>query len=256
MALSPEDFPQMWQKPSYSDLVDILQSLELQLPVWSHKKRRDTAAIQEAESLASQNKSQVTRYLSSIVKSPLAWMDSDEEKEVLWDQASKRMSERCGRAAMGDIVRRWPFEGDDDDVAVSYEPFELAVKEPGMTGAALGLKTWGSSYVLAQHLPLLGATALFRLFDETLGQPPPRVLELGSGTGLLGLAAAALWKVDVALSDLPDIVPNLKHNAERNEEVIRAKGGGLTVGPLTWGGKVGEGIDEDLFGEPFQFPVC
>ncbi|KAB8304812.1 hypothetical protein EYC80_004154 [Monilinia laxa] len=43
-----------------------------------------------------------------------------------------------------------------------------------------------------------------------------RVLELGSGTGLLGLTAAMLWNKPTVLTDLPDIVPNLDVNLKRN----------------------------------------
>jgi hypothetical protein len=246
-SLAPEDFPQMWQRPSYEELLGILQSLELSPPVWNHRQRQADILAQQ-ESLATQRKAEVTRYLSSVIKSPLAWIDDYDKQEVLWELASKRMSERCGRTAMGEVTRRWPFEGD----GVACEPFELIIKEPALTGDSLGFKTWGSSYVLSRHLPRLAATSLFKLFDETLGQPPPTVLELGSGTGLLGVAAAALWQTHVILSDLPNIVPNLKDNTERNRSLVEARGGSMSVGPLTWGGGEDE-IDQDLFGEPFQF---
>lgn len=249
MAIEPLDFPQMWERPSYASLVDTLQSLELNPPIWNHKRSR-SEILQEQESLASQCKAEVTRYLSSIIKSPLAWIEDDDEKEAVWEQASKRMTERCGRTAMGEVIRRWPFEAE----GAASEAFELIIREPALTGDSLGFKTWGSSYVLSQHLPRLADTSLFRMFDETLGQPRPDVLELGSGTGLLGLAAAALWKVPVAMSDLPNIVPNLKDNANKNTDLIEARGGSLRVGALTWGGNENE-IDQELFGEPFQFKV-
>ncbi|XP_044719989.1 lysine methyltransferase domain-containing protein [Hirsutella rhossiliensis] len=244
----------MWQKPSCAILLATLDALELSPPTWNREGGRPSTGH---ESLASQRKGETTRYLSSIIKSPLAWID-DDDRERVWELASRRMAERCGRTAMGELVRHWPFVGGGG----GGESFALTVREPALTGDSLGLKTWASSYVLARHLPRLAASttpssssSLFKLFDETLGQPRPSVLELGSGTGLLGLAAAALWRVPVALSDLPGIVPNLKHNADANAALVAARGGSLTVGALTWGGGEEEDTDQGLFGVPFQFKI-
>lgn len=253
-----EDFPQMWQRPCAADLVEILHSLEVKPPTWSHK-RRPSHILEAQAALGAQKKGEVTRYLSSVTKSPLAWIEDDTQREDIWELASKRMSERCGRSAMGEIVRAWPFGSDSEEgtpLAQQDQQFELIIREPALTGDSLGFKTWGSSYVLAQQLPRLATTSLSRLFDESLGQPGPNVLELGSGTGLLGLAAAALWRVPVALSDLPNIVPNLQANADNNADLIKARGGSLQIGPLTWGGSGDDEVDPELFGRPFQFKVC
>lgn len=148
---------------------------------------------------------------------------------------------------MGEITRSWPFD-------IPRCRFSLAIKEPAITGDSLGFKTWGSSYLLALQLPNLASTSLFRFFDESLGEPRPHVLELGSGTGLLGLAAAAIWRTRVTMSDLPSIVPNLAANAAANSEVLSGRGASVDVGALTWGGDIDE-VDQRLFGMRNQFKV-
>ncbi|KAK9437628.1 S-adenosylmethionine-dependent methyltransferase-like protein [Metarhizium brunneum] len=246
------DLPQVYEKPAYETLLAVLEGLRLQPPVWNRRAGR-AAVVQEHESAGALRKADVTRYISTIVSSPLGWIADEQQRETLWDLAARRMSERCGRAAMGDIVRRWPFEAADGSVG-AYEPFELVIREPALTGDSLGLKTWGASYLLAQQLPGLSATSLFRLFDESLGHEAPAVLELGSGTGLLGLAAAVLWKARVCVSDLPAITGNLKGNVDGNKAIVEARGGVVKVGTLTWGGGEDE-VDQELFGRENQFKI-
>lgn len=60
-----------------------------------------------------------------------------------------------------------------------------------------------------------------------------RILELGAGTGLVGIVAAALYHVPVHLTDLPAIVPNLQANVFRNSQII-ANAENITTGVLDW----------------------
>lgn len=164
-------------------------------------------------------------------------------------EARKKSRTETSVKAMGEITRRWPFDGE------SYPPFDLVVREPPLTGDNLGLKTWGSSYVLAQMLDAIAKHSLSHLLGPASGTPRPTVLELGSGTGLLGLAAAAIWQTRVLLSDLPEIMPNLAHNVQANQPMIAGLGGSVESGALTWGGDEDE-IDPFLFVNKNAFKVC
>lgn len=116
-------------------------------------------------------------------------------KEQILKEASLRISEKCGRTAQPTMTRIFKMEGLES---------EIKIREPSLTSDNLGLKTWGSSLILSQK-------AIHILEGG-------RVLELGAGTGLVGISYALSHKntQDIYLTDLPDIVENLKHNVALN----------------------------------------
>ncbi|XP_019087702.1 PREDICTED: protein-lysine methyltransferase METTL21D-like [Camelina sativa] len=64
---------------------------------------------------------------------------------------------------------------------------------------------------------------------------PLNILELGSGTGAVGIAAAVTLSANVTVTDLPHVLDNLNFNAEANAEVVARFGGKVHVAPLRWG---------------------
>ncbi|KAK2411156.1 hypothetical protein P8452_71815 [Trifolium repens] len=80
----------------------------------------------------------------------------------------------------------------------------------------------------------------------------PRILELGSGTGIVGIVAAATLGTNVTLTDLPHVVPNLKFNAEANADVVVSNGGAVTFAPLRWG----HDADVDLIEGEFDVVIA
>ena len=206
------DLPQIYQKPSPEALVQVLEKLAQQPPSFSLSS---APGLEPAE--AHINPHGVPQYLTSVVSSPLGWIKKDELKERIWDLASIRLSERSGRNAMPSMTRR--FQVTDD--------LTIDLHEPSMTEDNFGLKTWTSSLVLSRLLPTL------QRFVPDKGS----ILELGAGTGLLGLSAAYLWKADVLLSDLPVVVPNLEHNLLLNRDIIQDGGGRVSVRALDWSDK-------------------
>jgi D-xylulose reductase len=111
-------------------------------------------------------------------------------------------------------------------IPTSADSFELSIHEPAFTGDELGLKTWAASYLLAKRL------SSFNLLSSDT-QQRLQVLELGSGTGLVGLAMAGLG-ADVVLTDMSSICPNLAQNEQKNREVVRQNGGTARTAILDW----------------------
>jgi len=123
----------------------------------------------------------------------------------------------------------------------SGEEFALTLHEPSLTSDNLGMKTWVSSYLLSRRLHnLLESTPqLVPSTSTSISQKdssPLRALELGAGTGLVGLSFAVLRgaSATIHLTDLPAIVPNLAHNVSLNAELLKKSGATVTTGVLDW----------------------
>lgn len=200
------DLPQLYTKPTAQALLDALQILQKPSNSFDHDLF-DPAGSHHKSPKIMVEPSGVPRYLTGIVSSPLSWLDED-ARELIWEAASLRLSERSGRTAAPSMERY--FEINRDLTVVLFEP--------SITEDSLGLKTWTSSLLLSRRLAKLSKHV-----------PPdhPKLLELGSGTGLVGIAAAASWRdmlSTILLTDLPEIISNLQKNIEKNEHLFHTSG--------------------------------
>lgn len=104
----------------------------------------------------------------------------------------------------------------------------------------LNLETWGSSIILAQqlyhieiaNLPASQRTSQSQSRDVFSTMIP--VLELGAGTALVGVAAAAVWHTDVLSTDLPNILPGIQKNIDLNQKLCLEQKGNAACGALDW----------------------
>lgn len=65
---------------------------------------------------------------------------------------------------------------------------------------------------------------------------PVKILDIGSGTGIVGIAASKLFgrHVQVTVTDVAEVVPNMMKNIEINRNEVD----NITAAPLVWGEKI------------------
>ncbi|OJD19597.1 hypothetical protein AJ78_00454 [Emergomyces pasteurianus Ep9510] len=215
------DLPQLYTKPTAADILHALQQLAVRPRSFSDDNGSAQLVILQTG---------VSQYLTSIIASALSWIDSDELREAIWDAASARLCERSGRTAMPSISRVFSIP------MTQHTNFKLTLHEPSLTSDNLGMKTWVSSYLLAKRLYTFLIPPSSLVPSRYKNNRPLRALELGAGTGLVGLSFAALWgsAASIHLTDLNAIVPNLAHNVELNEELLSKTGASVSTGVLDW----------------------
>ncbi|MCJ1479626.1 hypothetical protein MMC13_008312 [Lambiella insularis] len=240
------DLPSLHTHPSATTLLETLDSLRIKPSTFEGGAFAEDVGPNGQIGLVDG----LPGYLTNIVSSQLAWID-DTLKEAIWERASERLSERAGRTAMPSVQRTFYIPVDADP---SVLKIPVVLREPSLTADNLGHKTWAASYLLAKRLSLLLPLfpAIARPKSQSTqsvpltgpDQPPTlhaatclssaRVLELGAGTGLVGIAAAVILRTQVDLTDLPEICGNLAYNCKHNKNLISNRGGSTTTFPLDW----------------------
>lgn len=146
---------------------------------------------------------------------------------------------------------------DDDDVQVSaqqfpaieeiHEPVEqldiyplssieatVVIRQLRSLGLSFQLWPAASSFVTLLNRHHSNPTAS-PLASAIISGRRLRVLELGSGTGLAGIATAAVLRADVTVTELPHVIENLRFNVEANSEMVVKQGGSVVAAALAWG---------------------
>ncbi|KAB8339207.1 hypothetical protein FH972_022141 [Carpinus fangiana] len=116
-------------------------------------------------------------------------------------------------------------------VVISHEQdtVDIVIHVPFLKAEGLGLITWASSSVLANQLHRLDIHPAALKHNDGI-----KVLELGAGTGLVGISAAVIWHTNVVLTDLAPIVPGLTGNVDSNKDLLKSSQGSAMVGTLDW----------------------
>ncbi len=101
----------------------------------------------------------------------------------------------------------------------------------------LGAVMWNSNIVALNYLKPRLTDIARRLTTSSRKQQNRRrlsILELGAGTGCLGISLAVSG-MDVILTDVPELLPLLRHNIELNAGAIAAAKGSCEAEGLCWG---------------------
>jgi hypothetical protein len=98
-------FPSLRSKPSSTTLLSILESLAIDSGT---QASISTSTASSLEDLAN-----VNQYLMSIISNDLSWLgdspEAEEKKEKVWELASKRIAERCGRSGTFTTFLTWEW---------------------------------------------------------------------------------------------------------------------------------------------------
>lgn len=141
------------------------------------------------------------------------------------------------RAAAGERVRSYllprprPLHAES---STALPPLSITLRDTTLLADSTGFRTWGSSTLLSQRLASDPSTS----FSFETPNRPLRILELGSGTGLVGLTTAAIMRllerpVHIDLSDFEDaVLDNLQHNIKLNADNLDSST--LSVRRLDW----------------------
>lgn len=100
------ELPSLRRRPSYNTILQTLQSLQLKPLTWD-----DPAIIEAVESRGPREDESANAFLISVIMSEFEWLREtkdetgavlsvDDQKEKLIEEASSRMSERCGRSGI------------------------------------------------------------------------------------------------------------------------------------------------------------
>ncbi|KVH92371.1 EEF1A lysine methyltransferase 3-like [Cynara cardunculus var. scolymus] len=144
--------------------------------------------------------------------------------------------------------------GDDDDALHKSEAVPTSVQHQSyhltsvdstivirqLPSQGLSFQLWPAATTFVNLLDCYKASntdPLSTVITNVKSRSRLRILELGSGTGVVGIAASAVLGADVTVTDLPHVLPNLKFNVDANSVVLAPRGGQVRVGALSWGNK-------------------
>ncbi|KAG0340897.1 hypothetical protein BG000_010793 [Podila horticola] len=144
----------------------------------------------------------------------------DEEEETLEDE-QQQLSTHNSKTYFSSATTQTVETPQEQAYRRQHELLTERIHDPSFTEGDVGFKTFGSAYLLSKHIALGDIPQLepwTKSSSSTL--PLPKILELGSGTGLVGFTATLFSDPrgpKVTLSDYhPNVLVTLDHNSKLN----------------------------------------
>ena len=143
--------------------------------------------------------------------------NSDSERVAITSQASEAAAVPAPLLALPGP--RYAFNASTGGLSIGDAVIRVATRSNSGEGTAYNI--WDGAFQLAKYLELHAAALL-------CGNS---VLEVGSGCGLVGLAAATLGASHVTLTDMESVVPHLIQSIVLNPHIPK---GHITASTLDW----------------------
>ncbi|KAH9781105.1 protein-lysine N-methyltransferase [Citrus sinensis] len=161
-----------------------------------------------------------------------------EETMLLWGIQQPTLSKPNAFVAQSSLNLR--IDACGHSLSILQSPSSLGT--PGVTGSVM----WDSGVVLGKFLEHAVDSGMLLLHGK-------KIVELGSGCGLVGCIAALLG-AQVILTDLPDRLRLLKKNIQNNLRHGDLRGSAV-VTELTWGDDPDQDLIQPLPDYGFLFPL-
>ncbi|CAG8837732.1 2418_t:CDS:2, partial [Gigaspora margarita] len=218
------------EQPNYETICTILQQFEHHFldrqanPIWETSNSQEYI---EETSFANRN---AIDWLTKLIASPLDWINVDLQREEIIERAAKCIAAACGKVASGPIIRDWSFPAPPG----SNKPITLKIRDSTLLDDDVGFKTWGAAYLLAKRCTSGQAMPLDKIQSTS-------ILEIGTGTGLVGLTCAMIGCPSVLLTDYHlNVLSNVAYNVNLNQLQNIVK-----VEKLDWK-EVANGVKQEL----------
>ncbi|PAV22905.1 s-adenosylmethionine-dependent methyltransferase [Pyrrhoderma noxium] len=186
------------------------------------------------------------RWLTTLImRSDMITLSEKEDetsRERLVGEAAALLAACAGAASSGRLIRKFSFNLSPTNEEIILQLMDVPLDNDDY--ASVGAQTWGAAVVMADML--LASPSSYGLPE---GLPKDnkdgngrtfRVLELGAGTGLVGLAVAKVLErtrtpAEIILTDVhPAVLTNLKTNSVSNFPPSKGSSVKVSVVSLDW----------------------